>query len=281
MKKNKIYVDYENFFQNDNDTKKYYKTNKIMYRIFHSKNGFMHMKVANNEGIKDILYQPQTVLNKINSNTERILELGCGQCSNLKFLAPKNKDISFTGIDLTPGTCKQKNVEVLKMDYHDLSKFENNSFDIVYAIETLCYSTNKQKIFNEVYRILKKDGLFIIFDGYTATDKKNISKEDLAIMATVEKGMALEKFEEYKFIKKYATKSGFTVEEEPDLSRNILPNMNRFNKMAKIVLESRRLSKLIFKMFSKEFTGNILAGYFMSETIEKKLFNYYLNIFKK
>ena len=47
-------------------------------------------------------------------------------------------------MDLYPSIDKSlENITLLQGDYHDLSKMENHSMDLVYGIETLCYSINK------------------------------------------------------------------------------------------------------------------------------------------
>ena len=277
---NKIYID-KTIFKDDFDVKKYYKVNKIAYRIFHSPKGFMHMRVNNNKGIKNITYQQEVVSTYFNSKTSNVLELGCGQSANIKYLAKKYPKINFTGIDIYPGKCKLKNTKILTMDYHNLSIFEENSFDIVYAIATLCYSQDKNKIYKEVFRILKPNGYFIIFDAYANVERENIGENDKKIMSLIEKGMAVKKFESYKNIATYAKNSGFKIIKQENLSNNILNNARYFKILSSLVVKVKPTSYLIFKLFPKEFTGNIVSGYYMEYALKNKLYIYMLDIYQK
>lgn len=129
----------------------YYRKNKyLFYRVMaKSKSGTMHMglsddgKCLKNQFYGD--YQVKFIDNYIKDNScKKVLEIGSGQGANLLYLAKRNKDCTFYGMDLYPSIDKRlENVTLLESDYHDLSSLPDNSIDLVYAIETLCYSTNK------------------------------------------------------------------------------------------------------------------------------------------
>lgn len=284
INKIKKYINCDWYLNNDISINKYYKINKHAYRLFHSKNGFMHMKISfdnkmHNDGE---LYQPNTVMKYITPNTKNILELGCGQGANLCYLASKNKDINFIGLDLNPSIDKKlPNVQLIKGDYHSLDKIETQSQDLVYAFETLCYSLNKDKIFKEVNRVLKKDGIFIIFDGYANTKKEELTTEKKELMDLAEKGMAVNEFEYFDNIKKYAMSNNFKEITINNLSKNILPNMQRFKNIVNKGMKLGFIFKGLCKILPKEFVGNAISGYLMSETIENGLFCYYEHIYKK
>lgn len=280
----KKYINCDWYFKNDISIQKYYRINKKAYRLFHSKRGFMHMSISFDDKMhKDgELYQPNTVESYITNNTKNILELGCGQGANLSYLAPKHSDIEFTGIDLRPSLNKKlDNVNILKGDYHNLDRIKDNSQDIVYAFETLCYSQDKNKIFKEVNRVLKKDGVFIIFDGYAKTKRKQLSKDNLELMVLVEKGMAVKEFEYVENISEYAKNNNLKEIIRTDLSKNVIPNMMRFKRIVTRGMKFGVIFKLICKIFPKAFIGNAISGYLMVETLEKGIFSYEEHIFKK
>ncbi len=280
----KKYINCDWYYKNDVSINNYYKVNKKAYRLFHSKNGFMHMSISfDNKMNKDgELYQPNTVIEYINKSTKNILELGSGQGANLYYLANKYPGIQFTGIDLRPSIDKQlSNVELIEGDYHYLDKIKSNSQDIVYAFETLCYSTNKNKIFKEVNRVLKKDGVFIIFDGYAKVKKDSLKEEKKEIMTLVEKGMAVKEFELVDNISSYAKDNNFKEIIINDLSKNVLPNMYRFKRIVTKGMKLGFIFKIICKILPRAFVGNAISGYLMSETLEKNMFCYLEHIYKK
>ena len=280
----KKYIDCKWYIENDVSINQYYKVNKKTYRCFHSKNGFMHMSISFDKKMHTDgeLYQPNTVEEYINKNTKSILELGCGQGANLTYLANRHKNIQFAGIDLRPSIDKKlSNVKLIKGDYHFLDNIPDNSQDIVYAFETLCYSLQKDKIFKEVNRVLKKNGMFIIFDGYAKRERDKLSSEELEMMILVEKGMAVTKFENVNNISKYASKNKFKEVLENDLSENVIPNMKRFKRIVNKGMKLGIVFKIICKILPKAFVGNAISGYLMVETLERDIFCYVEHIYSK
>ena len=87
-----------------------------------------------------------------------VLELGCGKGEYTVGLAEKFPYIKFEGIDISEGQLyfaykkakKFKNYHPKKGDYHDLNEFPKQSFNIVFEIEAVCYSLEKEKVLKEV-----------------------------------------------------------------------------------------------------------------------------------
>ena len=273
------YIDIEWYLNNDLSVLNYYKVNKLAYRLFHSNKRFMHMKLDNKE--KEF-YQPNQVNKFINPNVKNILELGCGQGANLYYLGKMNKSVNFVGIDIHPSISKKlSNVKMIKGDFHDLSFIDDNSQDIVYAFETLCYSTNKKSIFKEVNRILKPNGIFIIFDGYSKVLRDNLSDYEIKLMKLVEKGMVLDNFEYYKNIEEYANNFNFKEIKVKDLSQYVLKNMLFFKRFVSVCMKFGIFFKLICKIAPKVFVGNAISGYLMYEGTKENLFCYMEHIYSK
>lgn len=90
------------------------------------------------------------------------IDLGCGWGNNLKFL--KDKGFDYSGVDFSPSAVKhcQKEHSNIHCCSLDNMPYANNSFDFAFdrmAAQHNDFST-VQKIFNEVYRILKPGGVF-------------------------------------------------------------------------------------------------------------------------
>jgi len=105
--------------------------------------------------------------------TDKVLDAGCGVGGSTIYLA-KNIGCNVTGISLVPRQielCKQNaakhkvedKVTFMEMDYHNLS-FADESFDVVWALESFCYGQPKSKVIQEAFRVLKKGGRLIIVD---------------------------------------------------------------------------------------------------------------------
>ncbi|MCZ6105344.1 class I SAM-dependent methyltransferase [Campylobacter ureolyticus] len=111
-----------------------------------------------------------------------ILDIGCGGGQNLLNLSNKFKNSTLFGIDYSPTSISLSNeicqgiknrvfLEVL--DVHKMS-FSDNEFDLITAFETLYFWENLDIAFNEIKRVLKKDGVFMIF--LEGTTKQTLEK---------------------------------------------------------------------------------------------------------
>jgi tocopherol O-methyltransferase len=110
--------------------------------------------------------------------SDLILDAGCSVGGSSLWFA-KNYGARIIGISLSKKEislakkfAKQKsiqNVEFKVMDYHN-TEFSSETFDTVLAIESVCYSYDKEKFLDECYRLLKKNGKIIITDYFKADD---------------------------------------------------------------------------------------------------------------
>lgn len=102
----------------------------------------------------------------------KILEVGCGQCANLWFLAKEGFDAH--GIDISPSAIK-KGEKYLTEAYHIKAKLEvgdarnlpynNNFFNLVIdctAVQHIPFTDHKIA-YKEIYRVLKPSGMFWCF----------------------------------------------------------------------------------------------------------------------
>ena len=104
----------------------------------------------------------------INHHT-KLLELGCGVGNDSYFFASQRHTVlatDFSEIVIKQNIEKYHSVDLLTFEVIDMSKtlytLNDRSFDLVYARLSLHYFTDKmtRSIINEVYRILKPNGLF-------------------------------------------------------------------------------------------------------------------------
>lgn len=276
----------------DNDyVQRYYKVNQLAYSLFHTFSDRMYMGISKDGVYKsdDLLEAARVVEKYIHKlNGERILELATGRGATSAYLAEKFSAIRFDGIDISLGQLhyaykkarKLKNYHPIVGDYHDLSGYDNKSIDIVFEIEAVCYSQDKEKVFKEVKRVLKKGGVFILLDGYLKTPRAKLSKDELLATQITEKGMAVPEFEEYKDVVRKAEKVGFTILEDEDVSEFIMPTLKRFERLAKGFFAIPTAARLAVKYFPLPFMTNAISGYLMPDFISLNLGCYFITVFK-
>ncbi|MBQ9834523.1 MAG: class I SAM-dependent methyltransferase [Bacilli bacterium] len=125
-----------------------------------------------------------------NLKNKKVLMLGCGTGEESDLLETFGATSEqLTGIDIS-----NKSIELAKKAYPDKEfivgdmnelPFESNSFDFVYSSLAIHYSATPEKIYKEVYRVLKPNGLFLFSVGHPlrwASEEKNIDDETLRII---------------------------------------------------------------------------------------------------
>ena len=97
-----------------------------------------------------------------------ILEIGCGGGQNAIVLAKWGA--RSAGLDISEEQIKYATVlarkQKVKVQFYvgnmeGMNMFNEESFDIILSSCAIGYSENPEQVFNEVFRILRKDGLFV------------------------------------------------------------------------------------------------------------------------
>ncbi len=261
---------------------KYYKKNRLAYRLFNSHEGFVHMGISNDDSFDeaDFYKQAKLVLEQINKiGARNVLELAPGKAATLKYLAKEKSSVQFYGLDLPNGQLKTKtsnsNVKLSYGDYHDLSRYSNASMDIVYTIEALCHAHDKNKVIAEAFRVLIKGGRLIVIDGYFSKGSAKLNGNQKTVMKLVANSMMVtDKQQDYKTFCGLLKSNGFKTLESVDYSKNILPSLYRLEHTARRFMKRLKLAKFITTIAGEIVTANAAAGYLMPICVENGLFEY-------
>ena len=138
---------------------KYYDETRLDYRIlwFRDRNRSVHFGYYG-DGIQNhgdaLLNMNRVMAQKAEIKTgDQVLDAGCGQGGSAVWLA-ENYDVHVTGVTLVPHQVQKANKNARKTglthkvsfherDYTDTG-FEDESFTVVWACESVCHALNKK-----------------------------------------------------------------------------------------------------------------------------------------
>lgn len=262
----------------------YYEDSYWAYHFVHSKEGAIHMAL-NPGGTFDRAgyYGQPCIVERVMRETDahEVLELASGRGFSSRYLAAQHPGRAFTGIDLTAkhvraarrSATEYPNVSFLQANFHDLP-FADESFDLVFVVESLCHSDDLAQALHEAHRVLRPGGRFIVIDGFRVGDAA-AHGDDWATAATlVERSMSVDRFFDRDDFLASAQQTGFACETHNDLSQAILPTLRRYEDRALQYYESRLMNTLFRWFLPRNMLQNSVAGALMPLTIEQGIHSY-------
>ena len=168
------------------------------------------------------------------SNTDIVLDAGCGVGGSAIFLAKKFEckvvgiSISQKQIEAAVKNSKkagtEKRTEFLNMDFTQTT-FEDNSFTVVWAIESVCHTDDKKRFIKEAYRVLKEGGRLIVADGFST--KKEYTQPQKYLIQSWLNGWGVNSLETNQNFERYLKETGFKNISYFNITKNILPSSRR------------------------------------------------------
>jgi len=206
-----------------------------------------------------------------------VLDAGCGIGGSAIWLA-KEQGTKVVGITISKTQVIQarKNAKrnivdhLVKFYERDFTEtgFHNESFDVIWAIESVCHAEDKRKFLKEAYRLLKKGGRLIIADAFQK--KINPTPEEQKIILTFMEGLAIPNIVTVGEFKDCLKDLNYRDIKFFDKTREIMPSSKRLYIMCRfahplaLVLEK-------FKTINKMLKNSIAAGIAQYKVVKKGL----------
>ena len=269
----------------------YYRQSDRGYRLFHSREGAMHVALdrAGEFTTAGYLGQVELIAERVrNRQAENVLEVGCGVGYNLRHLAALFPEVPFTGVDLSAehvtkasqeaGGLQNANFE--QGDFHHL-RFAENSFDAVYAVECLCQGENWREVIADCSRVLRPGGQMIVVDCFRHAPLANFAEDLQQAARLVEKTMAVEEFAVLDMWLEHAQAQGLTLIDQKELSDQISQNLARFYSLSRRDFKLPLAARAFLKAFPPRLIENAISGLLMPFTVGSGLHRYYLLCLEK
>ena len=264
--------------------KSYYVKSRLGYLLLHSHEGAIHMALN-----PDGKYSPDGYLGQarlIGQVIERVgarsvLELASGRGFNVRHLARLYPDVSFSGIDLLDAHVRDArrrsssltNVTYAVGDFQD-TPFPDGSFDLVFAVESLCHATDIRQLFNEIRRIARPGGTLVVIDEWRGRPESDLSETELLAATAVERSMAVPLALTVGDWLQAVSERGFAHVETRDLTEQITPNLVHLESMAAAYLARPRVGWLLRHLLPTQLMNNVAAGYLMPSTVAHRIHQY-------
>ena len=163
-----------------------------------------------------------------------VLDAGCGIGGSSIWLA-KHRGCRATGITVSQQQVGHARRNAERHGVSDKVRFEvadfletpfpDESFDVVWAVESSCYAVDKKDFFREAYRVLKKGGTLIACDGY-ATRRHFNAMEWQAVMDCLN-GWAVPNLSTVEEFEEGMKTCGFSDVGITEATRETLPSARR------------------------------------------------------
>jgi tocopherol O-methyltransferase len=222
--------------QVEQDIIDYYENCDVDYKLVWHLNSHMAMHYGywepGTKRLRDALIRMNSKMAEIAKikATDFVLDAGCGVGGSSIFLAA-NYSCSVCGITLSSRQVKEAAINADKCSVEHKVFFEaqnfcstnfaDNTFDVVWAIESVCHAPEKTDFLKEAYRILKPGGRIIVADFFrTGSDEDYWMKKWAQSWAVCE-------FEKDDIFVQKAALIGFENVEMKNISKEITPSVKR------------------------------------------------------
>ena len=265
---------------------KYYDSCEIDYKLIWNLNKSLAMHFGywddKTKNFSQALQRENEILAEIAKikRTDTVLDAGCGVGGSAIFLA-KKFGCRVTGITLSQNQVNSaiKNAEENKVNNFTNFKvgnftktdFDNNSFDVIWAIESVCHANNREKFIEEASRILKNGGRLIIADGFASkTDYDSAWKH---LMTSWLNGWCINSLDTKEDFENSLKKSKFKKISYRNVTKNIMPSSRRLYFYSFPALVFGKIAEIL-GIRNKTQTGNIVAAHYQYKATKRNLWEY-------
>ncbi len=215
-------------------------------------------------------------------STDIVLDAGCGVGGTVFFIHTQT-GAQVTGITLSEKQLAYANdiartqypsspIEFLKADYLN-TPFEDGSFDVIWACESMCHAKDKQQFLEECHRLLRKNGRLIIADFFLPTTGLPNPHDWIEKW---QQTWAVPDFTTAERLNELSISTGFEKVEYTDYTLQIRRSSKKMYQSAMMACVPSELYKIINPKVSRYARNHYKCGVYQYKALKAGLWNYNL-----
>lgn len=197
---------------------------------------------------------------------ETVLDAGCGLGGSGLWLAERLGAV-VTGITLSAAQAAHAGKNAARRGLKERVSFQvadfcatpfpDASFDVVWAIESVCHAVDKSAFIREAYRLLKPGGRLVCTDGYAR--KRDFDAAEWRVLRICLDGWEIPNLATADEFGGYLRQAGFDFVTFEDLTPRILPSSRRLHWTARLAMPMQKLMRWL-GLRTPAQTGNFLTA---------------------
>ena len=211
---------------------------------------------------------------------DRVLDAGCGVGGSSIYLA-QTYGCECTGISLsqrqvnraTESARRKKIPANFQVQDFNRTSFRSESFSVVWAIESICHTANKEAFLTEAYRLLAPGGRLIVADGFSTTPMESLESEQKDLMRGWLEPWAVDSLATTEEFVEFAARAGFENIQSQDVTNLVIPSARKLNSRAIMATIPAHLMYWI-GLRNEIQHGNYTAGKYQWRALQRKLWQY-------
>lgn len=266
--------------------KKYYNSTRLDYfwALRQWKHNNLHYGYfdGDTKGIASAILNLNRVLaDKVNiQEGDKVLDAGSGDGGSSVWLAT-HRGANVLGLTLVESQVQRAqalarrkgvaNTATFKVGDFRKTGLKDKSFDVLWAIESVCHAENKNDFVREAFRILRHGGRLILSDGFVK--KEGLSPSEEFTLKKWLDGWAVPNLASFKEFKKLLAEAGFQDIQVEDATEKIRPFSLWLYRRARLAYPLGKILQWLHIRSPIE-TGNIVAAINQLRSIDSGVWGY-------
>lgn len=153
---------------------------KILAQNLANPQGEKGIEIGEMMNVTNISMTLESIRTLLIEDDEHILEIGHGNAGHLKSILSLAQNLHYTGIDISETMHQEakrlnkefdSQVEFILYEGKKLP-FQDETFDKIFTVNTVYFWENPVEFLNEIYRVLKDEGTFVLTFGQKESMEK-------------------------------------------------------------------------------------------------------------